>query len=1220
MNMLIGFLKRYLLSRAGSTAVGLVVLLGLVWFGGPYVGLTSVAWRLVVIGVIVAIAGLYMLIGWWIARSRGERFRKELAAQGEADESRQAEIQALKEKMDEAVASLKTSGLGVKHRGSAALYALPWYMIIGPSAAGKSTLLRNSGLHFPYSHADDIDIRGFGGTRNCDWWFSDEAVILDTAGRYTTEENDHEEWQAFLGLLKKYRRRMPLNGVMVAISLADILTADAESLEWHVKVIRERIEELISQLGFMFPIYIIFTKADLLNGFEAFFGDLTENERNQVWGMFLADLEEEADPAAAVARRLDELYVRLSEMRLHKLAMQRKQEIKSEIFDFPAQFQAASEKLIEFISLLFKENPYQETPNFKGVYFTSGTQEGMPLQRVVGNLRQAFGYVSPDEMATTEKADKSYFIHRLLKDVIFREPVAFGKNRRRHLMTRWLKTGAIVGGLATIVASITLLSTSFTSNSLLIDEGVERVERLVQVARNDRAEPGEFYLALADVYDQYATLKAYRQQMPWHLRLGIYRANEQIEPLEQVLVRTLETRFLEPVARLLETRLQDYAERWRKVRNEDESAKLRQEYYDTLKVYLMLSQPARLEPDQALPLLLASWQAIMAPNDGSDTRRRIATIPQATREGMIRLYLADMKRPSQHPLAAASWKADDGVVETARNLLRTPPNADLLYAQLRNKGKVLLGTTQLKNLIKGRGNSYLQSLHDLPVVFTRKGWERYVSREIRTVVNSASRGDWVLGTESVNVALSADEAAPADDSVNPELMHELETQIRHLYFEEYANAWYEFLASVQVRPFTSVADAANKLLLVSRSDGPIAELLAVVRDNVNLHEIDWQDGKPTVRRSNLVAADAIPELDTAFADLRRFVEPAEKRQVSDLVNQYLLALSGMQGELERLRASSELTHEAEMFASSMLSGGSSNLEMYKTWVTTTSLLNGTDVRTRRAIEPLLISAIRHAWQAVLATGMQDVQQKWNTLVVREFDERIRGRFPFASSGPDVAIEDVAEFFRPNDGILWSFVNTHLSTYLTKYRGTWRERRWLDVGPGFSKDFLYTLTRASQITRGLFRRGSDEPSLTFYLYPIPTSGLSEVLLETNGQIYRYRNEPQEWRKFRWPGNTERSGARVIAVSNRRNARGEIAADGVWGLFHVFRKARMVRERGAQYMTTWELESVNGQPLEVRFRIKADRHNNLLKPGLLTGLDMPDLFDRDHAGPLNIAKWE
>ena len=48
-------------------------------------------------------------------------------------------------------------------------------------------------------------VRGVGGTRNCDWWFTDEAVFLDTAGRYTTQDSDaasdSEGWKEFLALL-----------------------------------------------------------------------------------------------------------------------------------------------------------------------------------------------------------------------------------------------------------------------------------------------------------------------------------------------------------------------------------------------------------------------------------------------------------------------------------------------------------------------------------------------------------------------------------------------------------------------------------------------------------------------------------------------------------------------------------------------------------------------------------------------------------------------------------------------------------------------------------------------------------------------------------------------------------------------------------------------------------------------------------------------------------
>ena len=1217
MYQILNIVKQYLLSKAGSAAIGFMVFLALIWFGGPYLGIRSVAVRLAIILAIVALVCVYWGAKWLIARRRGKNFKKELQSQEGEDESKLAEIKALQEKMDEAVSALKTSGLGVKYRGSSALYALPWYMIIGPSAAGKSTLLRNSGLHFPYSHSDDIDIKGFGGTRNCDWWFSDEAVILDTAGRYTTEENGHDEWVAFLSLLKKYRRRMPINGIIVAISISDILTADEDVLEWHVKVIRERIEELISNLGFLFPIYIIFTKADLLKGFQSYFGDLSENERNQVWGTFITEFKQDDDAAGIIADKLDDLYKKLCELRLRKLAMQRKHEIKSEIYDFPSQFQAASEKLIEFISLLFKENPYQENPNFKGVYFTSGTQEGLPLQRVVGNLRQAFGYVEK-ENAEIRKEEKSYFINRLLRDVVFKLSGNIGKNKKNTIITNWAKSAAILTGVSVVVISVLLLSATFTNNTLLLNKGVSVVEEMRDIVANDRASSAEKYVALANIYAHYVKVKEYTKDKPWYLRLGVFRADEQLAPIEKLIISSMKENFLKPVALLLETSMRDYSQRWDKVDKEDEAAKLRQDYYDALKVYLMIGMPQRIVAEEALPLLYASWKAVMAPSDNSLSRQKIDKIPPEHIKGMISLYLRNIQLPSSNSRVAEVWHINDSLVETARNILRTPPNADLLYAQLRNKGKAILKHKNIRDLLKGRGSSFVASNYKLPVVFTRVGWENYVSREIKTVVNSASRGDWVLGTEKVILAQDSENTS-SNEGIDVRLFNQLEQQIRKLYFDEYVNTWFEFLAALRIKKFNSVSDAANKLLLISRPDGPIAEILSIVNENINLTEVEWKDGRPNRRDNTILTTTAlIKELDTHFNDLRRFTRPAEKHQVSELINQYLLSLSTLQSELERLRASSELPRDAEIFATNMLSGSGGGTEMYKSWVTTTGLLNGTDVRTRRSIEPLLISAIKNSWQAVLTTAMQDVQQKWQNMVVREYDERIRGRFPFSRNGPDAALDDVTEFFRPRDGILWSFIDNHLSTYLVKRRSVWIERKWLDIGPGFSKEYLAALKRAKNITKGLFRRNSDDPNVVFYLYPVPTSGLSEVLLESNGQMYRYRNEPQEWRKFDWPGNKERTGARIIGVSDRNNVRGEIKSDGIWGLFHVFRKAKMVKERGTQYLSTWKIESVNGKPINVSFRLKADRHNNLFKPGLLNGFRLPEKINHKENSGTKIAR--
>ena len=115
--------------------------------------------------------------------------------------------------------------------GRDALYYLPWYTIIGPPGAGKSTALRNSGLRFPHLSDSGGGVKGLGGTRNCDWWLTNQAVVLDTAGRWATQEEDHDEWIAFLNMVKKHRPRKPLNGLITAISIGDIVKNRIDELQ-----------------------------------------------------------------------------------------------------------------------------------------------------------------------------------------------------------------------------------------------------------------------------------------------------------------------------------------------------------------------------------------------------------------------------------------------------------------------------------------------------------------------------------------------------------------------------------------------------------------------------------------------------------------------------------------------------------------------------------------------------------------------------------------------------------------------------------------------------------------------------------------------------------------------------------------------------------------------------------------------------------------------------
>ncbi len=265
--------------------LALLVVSLLIWWVGPLIKIGSLAplesenARWVLIGVIVLIAVLRATWKRWRTRKASQNLTEGLmrapaAKTGPVDEGEQ---KVLDTRFTEAVATLKQMRLHAAGRkpgwrdwlslsGGSYLYDLPWYVFIGAPGAGKTTALVNSGLSFPL--ADKFGpgaIRGVGGTRNCDWWFTDEAVLIDTAGRYTTQDShqaeDKNAWEGFLGLLKKVRPRRPLNGVFLTVSVADLLSQCAEARSSLASSIRARLLELDAKLTTRLPVYVLSPRA-----------------------------------------------------------------------------------------------------------------------------------------------------------------------------------------------------------------------------------------------------------------------------------------------------------------------------------------------------------------------------------------------------------------------------------------------------------------------------------------------------------------------------------------------------------------------------------------------------------------------------------------------------------------------------------------------------------------------------------------------------------------------------------------------------------------------------------------------------------------------------------------------------------------------------------------------------------------------------------------------
>ncbi len=454
--------------------VGLGSLAAVVYFAGPFIAignwhpLESTIVRSIII--LLLIAGAAAVVGFSFFRRR--KAGKQIADGISGAEQTVNDEPVLKERMKDALTTLKAAS-GNK---SGYLYDLPWYVIIGPPGAGKTTALVNSGLKFPLSRGTaPAAVAGVGGTRYCDWWFTEEAVLIDTAGRYTTQDSDaksdKESWFSFLDLLKKSRPRQPINGVLIAISIEDILTMSRQDLAAHAEAIRMRLLELHQRLKVSFPVYALFTKVDLVAGFAEYFSYLNEAGRRQVWGATFQTADKNRNLIGDIPNEFDLLLERLSEETLDRLQDEPAPQHRVQLFGFAAQMARLKPQIHNFLNQIFEPTRYHVNASLRGFYFTSGTQQGTPIDQLIGSLARTFG-AEEVSAGAYHGSGKSFFLTNLIMKVIIGEADWVSTDRgavRRALLIRIAALSLI--GLCAIGLSLAWL-TSYKRNSGLTEQAV----------------------------------------------------------------------------------------------------------------------------------------------------------------------------------------------------------------------------------------------------------------------------------------------------------------------------------------------------------------------------------------------------------------------------------------------------------------------------------------------------------------------------------------------------------------------------------------------------------------------------------------------------------------------------------------------------------------------------------------------------------------------------
>ncbi len=1152
--------------------LGFLAISLLIWFIGPLIAfgghyfLDSIVERLIAIGLIVMLVVIYIIVKRQRLKAKSKRFAEKLKLEGE----RKEEADAVSSRFDEAMSTLKAA---TSSKGEMLIQQLPWYILIGPPGSGKTTILNNSGLEFPL--ADDLGVntvQGIGGTRHCDWWFTNEAVLIDTAGRFTTQDSNTEidkaAWRSFLHVLKKNRKTQPINGVLITVSISELYSKSENEKKLYSKTIRRRIDELSEELGFRFPVYFIFTKCDLIKGFNAYFSSITPQEREQVFGHTFAletkNGQQQAFDIEQYETYFDELIDRLNDKLSLQLSLQKDKTKKAELLAFPAQL-ANYKKLIQsFLNDIFSENKFQRPAMLRGVYYTSGTQQGSPLDSLLGSVAAEMGVDASQELHFSG-VGKSYFIKDLLTEVIFPEQNISTFDYRKERLHKRLQFISLAAALILCLSTSALLFRAYQINQTKLATSAKIADKQQALVNARENQIPSFRQVIAELNTAYSGMTVFENET-FLDNLGLSQKSSIDNQAYATYLSTLESRLLPLVKIRLEKNI---------LASLDAG-----ETGDTntfLKAYLMYAgksvSESQSEKDWLQTLTVENWQ------------QGLRLSPKVRKS--LDFHFSHLLKNSFTQI-----QLNEKVVEQARATLKKRPIEELVYADL----KLKLQSENVNNLtfreLSGEDGKLLFQTNRgddiselfIPRLFTNQGFDEF-SEKLTDSLAKKLEDSWILGNK--------DEAFSNDEIGN------IEAQIFSLYETDYIKVWQNFIKSLKVRQPSSISAGTEVLSTLQGHAGPFQTLISNIAKETTI-EVD----ESVKNALSAVTAATKNKSERVRRIVKRATQYSQSQGDEDVYpgyyinrrfNQFHELISVANGQNELANINENLARFAEMILSTITDTFSETAALDMTFdrmkggresefnsLTSSSRSYPPEVKT------WLTDVSDLGWTLILLQARTEIQTQWENQVWSLYEQTLNDRYPLVKdSQQEAELADFVSFFSP-EGVLQSFAQEYIFPFVDRRKSGWQLRPLGGKTIQFDPASLNRLKQLTNLTETFFKGGQDTPSLTLTFTPITLdANATQFSFMAGAQAVEYSHGPRRSSKLDWPlpPSNEVSKVSFNIIGGEKY---EQVEQGPWSLFQLFDRAKIAPSpNGSVYQVTFTLENYSAV-----YEVRADSEINPL----------------------------
>ncbi|GLU30645.1 type VI secretion system membrane subunit TssM [Trinickia caryophylli] len=1193
------------------TVFGLVVIAAIL-FGGALWLEIDLEWPALVFGALLALVFIVWLWRRIAARRANRKLGEMIEQQAEAAKTaapqqpgKGAELDVLRTRLVDAVRTIKTSKIG-QISGGSALYELPWYIVIGNPAAGKSSAVLNSGLQFPFADKHDAVIHGIGGTRNCDWFFTTEGILLDTAGRYSVHEEDRSEWLGFLGLLKRYRPKAPINGIIVTASIAELTSSRPDATINLARSLRQRVQELTEKLEVFAPVYVMFTKADLITGFSEFFSGSERNEYDRAWGATLPyQPDEKRDIVALFDERFEELYEGLKEISIAQMSINRGKALSPGQLSFPLEFLTIKPALRMFLATLFEENPFQYKPILRGFYFTSALQEGQTTSAAAQRIAHRFGLGGDTLPAPRAASSKNgFFLRDLFSKVIFadrqtvRQFASPAKTRLRY--------GTFFAFVAVLALALGGWTWSTIGNQQLVTNVQADLDNIVRLQQN-RNDLQSRLQAMDILEDRIEQLERFRRDRPLSVSLGLYQGDRIEQRLLAEYYRGVKQLMLVPVSANLGAFLKEvdaHPDQLAPLTRPPESGAVPvsartgsalapaaqgglysdasptnvEDAYNALKTYLMLSDKRHVEAAHLTDQLARFWRGWLETNRGNMSRDDMIR----SAERMITFYLSRVS-DDDWPMIEPNLSLVDQTRENLRRVVRGMPARQRVYEEIKARASTRFAPMTVARIVGENNTNLVAGSYAIPGTFTRDAWFEYVQPAIRDAATKELQAkDWVLNTAS------------QDDLTLEGSPEQIQKALVSMYKSDYAQHWQRFLQGISVQDFGSFDQAvATMNRLGDPQDSPIRKILETAYDQTawdnpalasttlqkaqkgmtgwfkrlfSSREQAARNAGVDIDAGAIIPSTSMGPVGAAFTGLARIVAMHDN---TSLLRGYMDTLSKTRTRFNLIKNQGDPGPGSRQLMQQTLEGNGSELADSLKFVDE-QMLNGLTDDQRKALRPLLVRPLMQAFAVVIGPASDEVNKIWTAQVYQPFQASLATKYPFSSSAKvEAGAGEIAQIFGP-EGAVSKFVGTTLGPLAVRRGDTLSPRTWGGMGIALTPDFSGSFARWVAPLSGAAASGGQaaaEPQTVFQILPQPGSRTTEYTITIDGQQLRYRNTPAQWMNFVWPNPQGAAGATLTATTFDGRTIQFVNEPGRYGLEKLINSAQRKRNADGTFDLSW-----------------------------------------------------